>query len=711
MKRTPVIRILVPFSIGSLSGYLGSMVFSPGEVIIPGVIICAALVLVWIIFRRDPVVRSICFSPLAFVLFFWTGVGGGVVDRPADPGLPMDERVMIMGRILEKPVERNGRMVFEVDLRAVAGTDTFCRTRTVVKVYMFQYSTVDSSDEQDRYADLQMPVPGETWCLTGRLVAIRNNGNPGEVDYATILKRKNRWYRFYCDKASNGSCRLPVMRRGALSAAQVREEAMARWDGPDQVVSLLRAVCLGDRSGLSEETREFYQRAGGMHVLAVSGLHVGLIWWVLHRALSPLVRLLRKEIFRVVLILALLWFYAWVTGFSSSVCRSVTMFSLFSASRLMSRRSHSVNVVLVSMFLLIVLHPGRMLDVGFQLSYAAVLAIVTIHPVFRKSIRTRNPLLKWIWEATGISLAAQLGTLPLVVYYFHQVPVYALITNLLAIPLLSCIIALFVVSVPFMLTGAGTAIINRLLILLGGLMNSSMEAIASIPGSVLGNLFMDPLYAVLCMILVTITILWISKPGGALSTLFLLTLVLIFAHNTRIHTSLQSTNQASVAHFRKSSLVTIREGLVVDHYIWCSDPASWNYMDRYIKTAWGRGCYKVSVIRVSETPSGQQLHGGITSCIELSPGVWTVGNEGVRGMVITGEGDVGHPGFLPEPGADFLLLSGEPDLPAGHGTTLLSGSWDLIADGSNRGWYENRLLDMTAQIYLTREKGAYRKQY
>ncbi len=695
MKRTPVIRILVPFAGGSLSGYLGSMVFSSGEVIIPGVILCAALVLVWLIFRRNPRMRSICFSPLVFSLFFWIGVGSGVLDRPADPGLPVDERVMIMGRILEKPVERNGRMVFEVDLRAVAVADTFYRTRTVVKTYM---------------TDSVILLPGERWCLTGRFVAIRNNGNPGEVDYATILKRKNRWYRFYCDTASKGSCRLPVMRQGVLSSERIREEAMAKWEGPDQVVSLLRAVCLGDRSGLSEETREFYQRAGGMHVLAVSGLHVGLIWWVLHRALSPLVRLLRREIFRVVLILALLWFYAWVTGFSSSVCRSVTMFSLFSASRLMSRRSHSVNVVLVSMFLLIVLHPGRMLDVGFQLSYAAVLAIVTIHPVFRRGIKTKNPLLKWIWEATGISLAAQLGTFPLVVCYFHQVPVYALITNLLVIPLLSCIIALFVISVPFMVAGAGTAIFNRLLILLGGMMNSSMEAIASIPGSVVGNLFMDPLNAVLCMILVILAILWIRRPGGSLFNLFLLTLVLIFVQNTRINTCLQRTNQASVAHFRKSSLVTIREGLVVDHYIWCSDPASWNYMNKYIKTAWGRGCYKVSVIKVSEVSSGQ-VHGGISSCIQLSPGVWTVGNGGVRGIVITGEGDVEHTGILPEPGADFLLLSGEPNLSDGHGTTLFPGSWDLIADGSNRGWYGNRLLDLAEQVHLTGEKGAYRKQY
>ena len=696
MKRTPVIRILLPFSGGALYGTLGSMVFSPGEVIIPGVILCVVLVLVWLIFRRNPRLRSIFFSPLAFVLLFWTGVGGGVLDRPAEPGLPVDERVMVMGRILETPVERNGRMVFEVDLRLVAGADTFYRARTVVKAYMHLYSTVDSSEQQDPYSVSQMPVPGEIWCLTGILVAIRNNGNPGEVDYASILKRKNRWYRFYCDTVSKGICQLPVMRQGVLSAERIREEAMAKWEGPDQVISLLRAVCLGDRSGLSKETREFYQRAGGMHVLAVSGLHVGLIWWVLHRALSPLVRLLRKEIFRVVLILALLWFYAWVTGFSSSVCRSVTMFSLFSASRLMSQRSHSVNVVLVSMFFLIVLHPGRMLDVGFQLSYAAVLAIVTIHPLFQRAIKTKNPLLRWIWEATGISLAAQLGTFPLVVYYFHQVPVYALITNLLAIPLLSCIIALFVVSVPFMVTGAGTAIINRLLILLGGLMNGSMEAIASIPGSVLGNLFMDPLNAVLCMILVILVILWIRKPGGALSTLFLLTLVLIFVQNARIRTSLQSTNQASVAHFRKSSLVTIREGLEVDHYIWCSDPASWNYMEKYINTAWGRGCYKVSVIRVSEAPSGQ-AHGRISSCIRISPGVWTVGNGGVRGIVISGEGDVKHAGIVTELRPDFLLLSGEPDLSAGYGTTLFSGSWDLIADGSNRGWYGIRLLDLPSR--------------
>ena len=98
----------------------------------------------------------------------------------------------------------------------------------------------------------------------------------------------------------------------------------------------------------------------------------------------------------------------------------------------MNHRGHSVNAILVSMFMLILIHPGRLLDVGFQLSYAAILSIVTLNPLFMKIWRPRNRLIRWCWEATGLSLAAQTGTLPLVIFYFHQVPVYALLTNLLA---------------------------------------------------------------------------------------------------------------------------------------------------------------------------------------------------------------------------------------------------------------------------------------
>jgi competence protein ComEC len=709
--RAPVARFLVPLAGGSLVGYLGSPAVRPGVVLFSCLVLWLALLLIDQLFREKPLLRGGLFSSLVFGLVFCTGLGLGMMDEPKDPGLPVGERIMISGKMREGPVERNGRLEYEMGLSMVLARDTAFQTATLLKAYM----------QVPR--DSPVPVAGETWRLGGRLVAIRNSGNPGEIDYAAILKRKNCWYRFYCDTVPELNYRLEETQTRNLSAVRIRNGLSESWEGPPEALSLLRAVCLGDRSGLSETMRQSYSLAGGMHVLAVSGLHVGLIWWVLHRVFSFLVRLLRREIYRVVLITLLLWFYAYVTGFSSSVCRSVTMFSFISAARLIHHRGHPVNALLVSMFFLVVIHPGRLLDVGFQLSYAAVLSIVTLHPVLKNLVRVKNRILKWAWEATGISLAAQIGTIPLVVYYFHQVPVYALLTNLVAIPLLSCIITLFVFSVPLMAIGTVAGIMNRLLMTLAGLMNSAMEAIASIPGSVIGGLFLDPVCALLFVVLVFLGITMFSGKSSLPKYICMFTLSLILIQSARIRSSRLRSFQLVVGHFYNGSLVTFREGLYVDHYIWSGDPESVAYMDRYLASAWGQRSYEISVVWVNgaapiDTLSGRDVakpvQGGISACYPLCYGTWMVGNQKHRGLVATGTLDGVRLGILTGIDTEFLLLSGEPPLSPKQMDDLFLGSRDVILDGSSRGWYMKQVAHWkdqmdhgVGQIHITGEQGAY----
>jgi len=710
-RLAPVARVLIPLTAGSLWGYLGSNAFSPGTVIIGGLLLWLILLVIDHLFRGNPRIHSGIFNTVTFGLFFWAGLGAGMLDRPEDPELPLGERIMISGRLLEGPELRSGRLEYEMELSMVMTGDTAYPAVTLLKVYM------------QMPFDSLVPVPGEIWRFGGRLAAIRNNGNPGEVDYAAILKRKNCWYRFYCDTVPQLISRLVEPKGRHMSAIRIRGVLSEGWEGPPEAVSLLKAVCLGDRSGLSGEMRQSYSMAGGMHVLAVSGLHVALIWWVLHHAFSFLVRLLRKEIYRVVLVMVLLWFYAYVTGFSSSVCRSVTMFSFVSAARLMSHRGHPVNAILVSMFFLLLVHPGRLLDVGFQLSYAAVLAIVTLYPVFKNLLRIKNRILRWIWEATGVSLAAQIGTMPLVIHYFHQVPVYALLTNLVAIPLLSCIITLFVISVPLLAIWEGAGVVNSLMIKLGGLMNSTMEVVSSIPGSVIGRLFMDPFCTLLVIILIFLGIAILNGRIGLPAYIFIFTLSLLLVQSARVRFTRLQSSQLVVGHFYKGSLVTFREGLYVDHYIWCSDPESVAYMDRYLASAWGQRGDEVSVVWVNgarreDTLSGKDFYhpvqGGISVCYPLCPGTWMVGNMQHRGLVARGEPDGEQPGIPWMDEAEFLLLSGEPFLSAAQMESLFLPFRDVIVDGSNRDWYMKKLDHWNArrgrredQIHFTGEQGAY----
>ncbi len=691
LRHVPVVKVLIPYALGSLTGYKGFMDTDPLSLIL-------LLFPVWvgslIFYQLSGGAKRFfqwSFSLSVQILFFFAGLGTGTIDKPIDPGLPSGDYVVLRGRVREEPVIRNGKLVFGVELSMACTNDSTYSLSTLLKTYMPTPSLIPT------------PEVGEVWVLSGRLLPIENAGNPGEVDYASILRRKNCWYRFYCDTIGGLSRKVEESVGRIPGPGEIRRALSAYWVGSPGAISLLKAVCLGDRSGLSEDLQQSYSLAGGMHVLAVSGLHVGLIWWVLNRVFSFIVLLGKREIYRAVLITIILWAYAYVTGFSSPVSRSVTMFTFYSLSRIMNHRGHSVNAILVSMFMLILIHPGRLLDVGFQLSYAAILSIVTLNPVFMGIWRPSNSLIRWCWEATGLSLAAQIGTLPLVIFYFHQVPVYALLTNLLAVPLLSCIITIFVVSVPIVITGVGAGLANSLLMMAGEAMNSLMKFIASFPGSVVMGLFTDRFTTMILMIILLMVILFLNSRERMPLYLSVFVICIMGLWLTGCRTTLSQTAEARVSHFKGGSLLTIREGLVVDHYILSNDPRSVVQMDRYLSTAWGGGCFELSVVSLNERgPDRTALCGG--SCaIEIGQDIWLVGNCHIRGLVVAGTPAKEAIEILSELNYDFLVISGEPLL---NGEDILPISQNLVVDGSNRSWYSGKLMKTGLSFYNTATRGA-----
>jgi competence protein ComEC len=699
LSRAPVTRVLFPFAAGSLSGYLLTCEIRPDFLLYGALPACVSAAALLLLPGKKTVWRKAFFSLLTFFVFLWSGFGVGVCDRPREPELPRDSRIVVMGRVLEEPRERSGRISFDMQLSRVCGREGARCTRTIVMASMAMPR------------DSVLPHPGDTWILAGRLAEIRNSGNPGETDYASILHRRNCWFRFYAETLQGVNMKVEESCGNRLSAAGLRESLMQHWEGPPEELALVRALCLGDRSVMPDELLRSYSMAGGMHLLAVSGLHVGLVWWVLNALFSFLPRWTGKECWRSVPVIALLWFYAWLTGFSSSVSRAVTMFSLFSVSRLIFRRSLPVNVILLSMFIQVVIRPGWLLEPGFQLSYAAVLAIVTLYPRIRNAVRVKNRILRKVWEASTVSLAAQAGTVPLVIHYFHQVPVYGLVTNLLALPLLSMILTVFLLSLPFVAAGEGTWLFNFLLMRLAAWLNGAMEAVASIPGAVVTDLHMDPLCIFLLMVILFlgVTALDGKRKPALLSALFVLSILLI--RSTQLELSRSATDQLVIAHFRNGSLVTFREGRKVDHYIWCSDPSVVASMDRYLAGTWNRRNFEVSVITVNNAGSGEEpactVSGGISCCSRIGPGTWLAGNRERKGLVIIGTGNEGLSVIPFISGLDFVLLSGEPPLTPAAADRLFKGPWQVVADGSCGARYRSLLRAPPERIHDTHSRGAF----
>ncbi|AYN69147.1 ComEC family competence protein [Euzebyella marina] len=217
--------------------------------------------------------------------------------------------------------------------------------------------------------------------------------------------------------------------------------------GSDEL-SIIQALLLGQRADISEDTYSNYKDAGAVHILAVSGLHIGILLLILQFILRPLERFRKGKTVKTILIILLLWGFALLAGFSASVVRAVTMFSFLAYAQHLNRPSNNFNILALSMFaILLVINPRLLFQVGFQMSYAAVFSIIWIYPLLQKLYHPKNKILRYFWQLLSVSIAAQLGVLPVSLYYFHQFPSLFFISNLVIVPLLGVILALGIVVI------------------------------------------------------------------------------------------------------------------------------------------------------------------------------------------------------------------------------------------------------------------------
>ena len=200
-------------------------------------------------------------------------------------------------------------------------------------------------------------------------------------------------------------------------------------------LAVLRALSIGDKTGLPRDLRAAYRESGAMHLLALSGLHVGLLYALLVRLLAPLGGHRVAQLLRSGLILAALWAYALVTGLSASISRAVLMITFYEISGLLSGDRDGLTALFGSAFLLMLFRPEAPRDIGFQLSYTAVLSILLLHPWLKVRLQTRSKLLTRVWELLCVSLCCQATCGVLAWYYFGTFPRYFLVTTLVAIPL------------------------------------------------------------------------------------------------------------------------------------------------------------------------------------------------------------------------------------------------------------------------------------
>ena len=476
IQRYPLLRLLVPYICGIA---LADAIYPSWEYLtecsVAVAILCILAMVLLHAFRSTA--SSMWYGMVASSLFLSLGIASYSLQRDRLTfSWPTEERIY-EARVVE-PLSRGERSArYMMSVNAMLDTVGWQAVHRHVLVYM----PVHAADTL---------LPGDVVCFRAKVQPPRNFSDELDFDYAhyvtmqgasgTTYLPSHQWKRV---KGTNLSLRERMM----CLSRQLQTRHMHHTFQSD-ALSVLSALTLGDRRMLSHEVRAVYADAGVSHVLALSGLHVGIIYILLTYVLRHVSRRRSMRWLSDLVAIVVMWLFALMVGMPSSVVRAVTMYTLFALARWVSSDRSPISTLSLAAFIMLFVHPFYLFDAGFQLSFAAMASILCLEPHLEQLLHRRSlpRVIGYFVSVVCMSLAAQMGTFPLVLHHFGTFPSYFLLTNLLAVPCLSVVLALMLVW--WMLVLLGIPLATPLGILLQhamGFINTCLAHVAQWPGAVL----------------------------------------------------------------------------------------------------------------------------------------------------------------------------------------------------------------------------------
>ncbi len=467
-KEIPFIRLLVPLCSGILIGYLTDLPVSVAVYLLG--FACAILVLSFFIpsllnnylygIALSLLLISVGFSLLKFEL--------------AGPEIINDTEAVFLCRIKTFPEPKAKSHAITADI--IGRIDNEGVIQKIKGGLLIYHSTADSAAPS--------MVPGDMILIKTKPLPITNRGNPYEFDYRNFMLKKGiRYYAFTREQSIldyQSGTKLTI-REKALIAGKKISDLYISAGVRENNAALLAGLTLGQKETIDEETRAAFSQAGVMHIMAVSGLHAGVISMFVFSVLFFLRG--RLLVLRVLISVGVLWCFAFITGLSPSVERAALMFTFLHTGKLLRRPVNNLNSILSAAFFMLIFNPSDLTSLGFQLSFSAVLFISGFYSKASSIFRSGIWPVDRLWQMSVVSVLAQLGTLPFILNAFGQFPAWFLPANLIIIPLATVIIILAFVLILLtplnMFNGLLTSILNFLL----EATSHSARLIADLPGS------------------------------------------------------------------------------------------------------------------------------------------------------------------------------------------------------------------------------------
>jgi len=323
---------------------------------------------------------------------------------------------------------------------------------------------------------------GQHLALASEIKNIPSNLNPYQFDYGNYMRNLGVTHQVLLKKENLVLLGSPSNSIRSY-AGKLREKiisSLKQQDFEKDELAVIQSLLLGQRQELSKELQQNYAEAGIIHILAVSGLHVGIILLLLNWCLKILDRSKYGRFLKIIILLVCLWGFALLAGLSPSVVRAVSMFSFVAIGLQLKKRTSTLNTLFASLFILLLGNPYYLFQAGFQLSYLAVFSIVILQPTFSSLYTPKNKITGSLWKLITVSIAAQIGVLPLSLYYFHQFPGLFLLSNIIVLPFMGIILGLGIVLILINLTGITPYFLPQFYGELISLLNKFVEFIAGL---------------------------------------------------------------------------------------------------------------------------------------------------------------------------------------------------------------------------------------
>lgn len=370
---------------------------------------------------------------------------------------------------------------------------------------------------------------GDLLLVSANFDKVNSSLNPGQFDYGNYLERQYIYHQI--SVASTEIYRLKSNDNSAFGfAGKLRDRIttkLSTYNFKSNELAIINALLLGQRQDMDKTVYQDFINAGAVHILAVSGLHIGIILLILNVLLNPLKRIKNGSIVKTIILVALLWIYAIIAGLSASITRAVAMFSIVAIAMNMKRPTNIYNTLAISVFVILLIKPMFLFEVGFQLSYVAVIAIVTIQPMLYKIWQPKWKVIDYLWQIFTVTIAAQIGVVPISIFYFHQFPSLFFVANLAIIPFLPVILGLGILIIVLALLNS---LPNFMVAFYGGLINFMHQIVNWVSEKeqfLFENISLGLLQMLSIYLCLTTVILWIRKPKFTRLATFLFSVLIL----------------------------------------------------------------------------------------------------------------------------------------------------------------------------------------